>query len=44
MTIARATGFTINSGAHGAIPSIMLNVNWPEVRLATLGTLQRGLV
>ncbi|QGN55147.1 hypothetical protein [Novosphingobium sp. Gsoil 351] len=42
MNVAGAAGFVVNSGAHGAIPSTVLNVIWCGVGLATLWTLQRG--
>ena len=40
MNIVGAAGFAINSGAHGAIPSTVLNVVWLGVGLATLWTLR----
>ena len=42
MNVAGAAGFVANSGWHGAIPSIALNVIWLGVGLATLWTLRRG--
>jgi hypothetical protein len=40
MNVAGAAGFVVNSGAHGAIPSTVLNVVWLGVGLATLWTLR----
>ena len=42
MNVAGATGFVVNSGWHGAIPSTALNVVWLGVGLATLWTLRRS--
>lgn len=42
MNIVGAAGFVVNSGAHGAIPSTVLNVIWLGVGLATLWTLRRA--
>ena len=42
MNIGGAAGFVVNSGAHGAIPSTVLNIVWLGVGLATLWTLRRG--
>ena len=42
MNVAGAAGFVVNSGAHGAIPSTVLNVVWLGVGLATLWTLRRA--
>ena len=42
MNVAGAAGFVINSGAHGAFPSTVLNVVWLGIGLATLWTLQQG--
>ncbi len=36
MNVAGAAGFIVNSGWHGAIPSIALNIVWCGVGLATL--------
>ena len=36
MNVVGAAGFIINSGAHGAIPSTVLNVIWAIIGLATL--------
>ncbi|HVR90468.1 MAG TPA: hypothetical protein VHG29_05185 [Novosphingobium sp.] len=43
MNVAGAAGFIVNSGAHGAVPSTVLNVVWAAIGLATLGQL-RGAV
>ena len=40
MNVAGAAGFVVNSGAHGAIPSTVLNVVWLGVGLVTLWTLR----
>lgn len=42
LNVAGATGFVVNSGWHGAIPSTALNVVWLGVGLATLWSLRRG--
>ena len=42
MNVAGAAGFVINSGAHGAFPSTVLNVVWLGIGLATLWTLRQG--
>ncbi len=36
MNVFGAIGFTINSGAHGAIPSTVLNIVWAGIGLFTL--------
>jgi hypothetical protein len=36
MNIAGATGFVINSGVHGAVPSAALNVIWVMIGLVAL--------
>ena len=44
MNVVGATGFVVNSGWHGAIPSAALNLVWLGVGLATLWTLRRKVV
>ena len=41
LNIAGASGFVVNSGWHGAIPSTALNVVWAAVGLVTLWSLSR---
>ena len=41
MNVAGAVGLVINGAAHGALPSVVLNVVWLGVGLATLWTLRR---
>ncbi|MDQ2878293.1 MAG: hypothetical protein M3R41_04380 [Pseudomonadota bacterium] len=36
MNVAGAAGFIVNSGAHGAWPSAILNVAWCAIGVATL--------
>ncbi len=41
MNVLGAAGFVINSGAHGAIPSTVLNVVWVGIGLFALWRLSR---
>ena len=41
MNVIGATGFVVNSGWHGAVPSTALNVVWMAVGLVTLVSLAR---
>jgi hypothetical protein len=42
MNLAGAAGFVVNSGAHGAWPSTVLNVVWMGIGAVTLWRLARG--
>ncbi len=42
MNVLGAAGFVVNSGAHGAIPSTVLNVVWAGIGLFTLWRLSRA--
>lgn len=44
MNVIGASGFVVNSGWHGAIPSTALNVVWAAVGLATLWRIARAPV
>lgn len=41
MNVAGATGFVINSGAHGAIPSMVLNIIWVGIGIGALWKITR---
>lgn len=41
MNILGALGFVINSGAHGALPSTVLNIIWMAIGAATLWRTRR---
>ncbi len=41
MNIVGAAGFVINSGAHGALPSTVLNVIWMGIGAVTLWRTRR---
>lgn len=41
MNVAGAVGMVINGAAHVAVPSVVLNVVWLGIGLATLWTLRR---
>ncbi len=43
MNVIGAVGFTINSGAHGAIPSTVLNIIWAGIGLFTLWQIGRAV-
>ena len=43
LNVAGAAGFIVNSGAHGAVPSTVLNVAWAGIGLATLWQVRRAL-
>ena len=41
LNIAGAAGFVVNSGAHGALPSALLNVVWMAIGIFTLWRIRR---
>lgn len=41
MNVVGATGFILNSGWHGALPSAVLNIAWMAIGLVTLARLAR---
>jgi hypothetical protein len=42
MNVVGASGFVVNSGYHGAVPSTVLNAVWALVGLISLWSLRRG--
>ncbi|MEG3174631.1 hypothetical protein U1872_00200 [Sphingomonas sp. RB3P16] len=41
MNVVGASGFVLNSGAHGAWPSTTLNIAWAAIGIATLWRIWR---
>ncbi len=41
LNIAGAVGILINSGWHGALPSVILNIAWMAIGIATLWRLRQ---
>ncbi len=42
MNVVGAAGFILNSGWHGALPSVVLNIAWAAIGIFTLVRLARG--
>lgn len=42
MNVVGASGFVLNSGYNGALPSAGLNIVWAGIGLFTLGTVWRA--